>query len=129
MADQLILFVHTWVSNPLAYLEDFIEYVNSPYLSPKSNISLHSHCHSILFTVFTIWYLPLSPKDLGQCLEHALMDQKYNCHSGTLAGLALCNPKIGLLVVWQCKTMIRNESKEKCENHHQHQHKMPMPCQ
>ena len=30
---------------------------------------------ALLFTMFTIWYLPLSLKDLGQCLEHASTDQ------------------------------------------------------
>ena len=46
-----------------------------------------------LFTMFTIWYPPSSLKDLGQCLWHASMDQKYDYHSGTLAGLALHNLK------------------------------------
>ena len=56
-----------------------------------------------LFTMFTIWYPPSSLKDLGQCLRHALMDQKYHYHSGTLAGLALHSLKTGPPVVWQCK--------------------------
>ena len=29
-----------------------------------------------LFTMFTIWYPPSSPKVLGQCLQHTSMDQK-----------------------------------------------------
>ena len=53
-----------------------------------------------LFTMFTIWYPPSSLKDLGQCLWHASMDQKYHYHRGTLAGLALHSLKTGPLVVW-----------------------------
>ena len=41
------------------------------------------------------------------------LNRQDNCHGRTLAGLALCNPKMRPLVVWQCKIiMIENESKK-----------------
>lgn len=63
-------------------------------------------------------------------MSRACLNRPDNCHGRTLDRLALCNPKIGPPVVWQCKTITENESKNEIQKkHHQHQHKMPMPCQ